>query len=366
MGYEIAVCANHGLKGTTIEAEGVRIYPAGSEQYSSDVIAAYADDWGADIVMSLYDVWPLTFAQVDGWRWPWIPWVPIDHDEVTPSVNASLEYAADVIAFSRHGQKALDRQGIASEYIPHGIDTDLFAPLENENDQADLRAEFGFSKGKFLVGMIAANNYYPSRKAIPQVLVAFRDFLDRVDGDAALYLHMVADESKLGVDVLAICESLGLEYGSEVFAADSYGYHLGYSQANLVKLYQCFDVLANPSMGEGFGIPIIEAMACGTPVIATQGTSMTELVLGCGLLVSGDPWWSPQGAFQKIPHTHKITQAMQKLYIEKNETSAKWRNRRGRCCLRALGYDFKDIVAPMFDEYLKRKWAEIDVTAEKG
>ncbi len=54
---------------------------------------------------------------------------------------------------------------------------------------------------------------------------------------------------------------------------------------DLPFLYSGADVFVFPSLAEGFGIPVIEAMACGTPVIAANCTSLPEIVADAGLLV---------------------------------------------------------------------------------
>jgi glycosyltransferase involved in cell wall biosynthesis len=57
---------------------------------------------------------------------------------------------------------------------------------------------------------------------------------------------------------------------------------------DLVVLYNGADVLAYPSLYEGFGLPVIEAMACGTPVLTSDTSSMPEIAGEAALLV--DPW----------------------------------------------------------------------------
>ncbi len=54
--------------------------------------------------------------------------------------------------------------------------------------------------------------------------------------------------------------------------------------ADLVGLYNCADICVFPSWLEGFGFPVLEAMACGTPVVATQRSSVPELVGTAGIL----------------------------------------------------------------------------------
>ena len=50
---------------------------------------------------------------------------------------------------------------------------------------------------------------------------------------------------------------------------DQYAFRLGYTPEMMALTYSMFDVLLAPSHGEGFRVPLIEAQACGTPVIAT-------------------------------------------------------------------------------------------------
>jgi glycosyltransferase involved in cell wall biosynthesis len=66
-------------------------------------------------------------------------------------------------------------------------------------------------------------------------------------------------------------------------------HHLdGLNPSDLPAVYNLARVLAHPAWYEGFGLPPLEAMACGTPVVVSDRSSLPEVVGGAGLVVPAD------------------------------------------------------------------------------
>ncbi len=90
---------------------------------------------------------------------------------------------------------------------------------------------------------------------------------------------------------LILVGQLGWQYGSLLKAIEdlklgSAVRRLGYvPDADLPALYNLARALAFPSLYEGFGLPVIEAMACGTPVLTSNGSSLAEIAAGASCLV---------------------------------------------------------------------------------
>jgi len=55
---------------------------------------------------------------------------------------------------------------------------------------------------------------------------------------------------------------------------------------DVAPLLRGAQVVAYPSLAEGFGLPALEALACGSPLVTTAGTAMEEVAAGAALLVA--------------------------------------------------------------------------------
>jgi glycosyltransferase involved in cell wall biosynthesis len=284
MGHEVSITAFWGLQGGIIDVGGVTVFPMVREPYAMDVIGAHAQAWGADAIITLFDAWAVIPENIPS-TIGWYPWFPIDTEPVHDLIVARVKKARKGITMSKFGQKEMAKLGIDTYYVPHGVDTKAFHPI----DMAQARQMAHLPAGRFIVGMVAANKgTNPMRKAFVEQIAAF-SVLKKQHPDALLYIH-TEDGSRGGGDcanLVRIAHKMGLKAAYlnpggiaadvDVVFPDQYQYIIGYPDDIMNATYNSFDVLLMVSMGEGFGIPLIEAQAAGCPVITGEWTSMGEL-----------------------------------------------------------------------------------------
>ena len=338
-GYPIAISSYYGLEGGILKMGGIPCYPKMMTVWGEDSIVAHAKDFQADIVITLMDIWPLQTAFKDQVRW--VAVVPVDHDEVPPPVLVRAKDAWKVVAYSKYGQEAFKRKGIEATYIPHCVDTKIFKPL----DKKKSRETFAIPEDAYVVGMVAQNkSSSPSRKSFQQALEAFRDFA-KDKPHAKLYLHTIIGTEQGGMNILEYCEFLGI--ADRLIYTLPYNYLYKFGPEDLAKLYSSFDVLLNPSTGEGFGVPLVESQACGTPVIAGNWTSMPELI-GAGYLVEwSEKWFTPLAAYQFFPKVESIVIALELCYKSDKEKMKK------EAVEFAKQYDVDKVVKDYFVPFLE-------------
>jgi glycosyltransferase involved in cell wall biosynthesis len=286
------------------------VFPGlGGEYGNESLIDHAASHFGrprGGITLTLMDVWVM-HAQMAA-QLNMACWVPVDHEPAPPAVTAFFQQSGAIpIAMSRFGQEML--ADLDPLYVPHGVDTQAFRPY----DRDAVRAQVGVPKDAFVVGMVAANKGRPSRKGFQQALEAFRAFRASRD-DALLYLHTsVSPDAAMGENIPGLLQSLGIPAES-VMVADQYRMLLNpFPQTTMGMIYSSLDVLLNPAMGEGFGVPVIEAQACGVPVIVTDFSAMRE-VCGAGWRVACRPHWTGQNSWQAVADVEDIVEALKSAY----------------------------------------------------
>jgi len=116
------------------------------------------------------------------------------------------------------------------------------------------------------------------RKNLPNLLRAFRLMMDRYpDLEPHPRLVIAGAQGWLSESVLSLVNELRLSQETAFIGT--------VSAEELLWLYNAARFLAFPSFYEGFGLPPLEAMSCGTPVVATNAGSVPEVVDTAGLLV---------------------------------------------------------------------------------
>lgn len=322
-GHDVAIAANFGLQASATTWGGMNVYPAAG-RWGNPTISTFAQHHRADFVVALCDAWVLSPDEwADDLRMG--VWAPIDHYPIPPAVLAVLKHdKVRPIAMSRDGEKWMRNFALDPLYVPHGVDTSVFRPMPEMRQAA--RDALSVPQDAFLVGMVAANKGSPQfpRKGFPQAFDAFARFAEQHE-DAYLYCHTEAapwdrDRSKgNGIDLFTLAKAVGCPEARVSFPPE-HAWHLGVMDKSFVAhLYSAFDVLLNSSMGEGFGIPILEAQACGVPVIASDHSAMTELTQA-GWLVSGDRWWDAlQDSFSIIPSIGSIANALEAAYESRGD-----------------------------------------------
>jgi glycosyltransferase involved in cell wall biosynthesis len=328
-GLDVAMLSNYGLEGipSTIKTPYGKIphYPRGIDQYSNDSGPTDHQSFVAqfdkpNLFISLYDVWVMKSAQYD--KFPIASWVPLDHVTLPPGVEKFLRKDnVTPIAMSPHGVRQMNAKGIECEYAPHAIDTKVYKPTYKIGAH-EINEYLGLKPETFVVGVVAANKAsgLVHRKAYGELILAFSIFA-KDKPDAVLYLHTDSFGLSGGWNLLAILSSLGVKKEQVIFP-NPQDYRFGLSQTNLAALYTRMDVLLAPSLGEGFGVPSVEAQSCGTRVIGSNWAATPDLVSPDSWLTEGQlSWDAGQDAWWMTPNVSSLVNALEESYKAERGTS---------------------------------------------
>lgn len=279
-GLKPMVFGIYGHHGPKAEFDGVLTLPSSMKPDGSDMIQAHRKTYRPEVTVLLYDLWVYDFKDLHGVT----GWIPVDHYPVPEMVRERLIYLDEVWTYTRHSNEHLRRDvGIDSHYVPLAVDVDQFAPMDGDK----ARNSIGIEPDVFMAVMVGANKTYPGRKSFDRVFKAWAMWI-RQQPRSLLYVHSMPLSVHGGYDLQEMARFYGIERNVR-FSSVSGQVNKEYTAEHLRWLYSAADVALLPSRTEGFGVPAIEAQACGCPVIVSDFGAQSELCgAGWRVAIHGD------------------------------------------------------------------------------
>jgi glycosyltransferase involved in cell wall biosynthesis len=211
-----------------------------------------------------------------------IGYFPIDSPVKPVWVEHALSLVDTPVAYTDYGRQQilsandqLDHPAaIDPVVIPHGTDTEVFKPLVS-SVVSQFRRDFfagGLRSDTFLVIGVGRNS---ARKDLVRTMQIFKEF-QRRRPDSFLYLHAQAQGTWGSLEEAGL--QLGLRQGKDWNYPKDFTEHKGFPDEILNGIYNAADVLLSTTQGEGWGLPLTEAMTTKTLVMAPNHTALSEIL----------------------------------------------------------------------------------------
>ena len=262
-------------------------------------------DFKPDVVIDIRDYWMSYYQGVSPLR-KYFHWILMPTVDSAPQQKDWIDtfLGADAIfSYSDWGGNVLLEQSSNKiNYIntaSPGVDLQVF----NIKDKYYTRDKYGIDKTSIVIGSVMRNQ---KRKLIPELFYSFRKLLDKLDthnNNIYLYLHTsypdmgwdIPDllmENKISNRVLFsyLCKNCGSLFVSCFSGPQKICKNClqnscsfpsvtnGVTQDQLSEIYNMFDLYIQYSICEGFGMPQVEAGACGIPIATVNYSAMVDVV----------------------------------------------------------------------------------------
>ena len=244
----------------------------------SAALRTFCDMYKPDLLIMNHDLWITKFATDDVFSkrdFPIAFYQPIDGVTATGGVPLAWQEVIRkqdfTITYAEWARNAYMRTcpDMAERIlcISHGVDTKLYHP-EPQVRQAN-------TSGNIIIGMVAMNQY---RKDHPTLMRAVSKVIKQIP-NIQLYMHCPA-VTKIGFDLKQLATDYGIADVLMDVAVDDNKVSDGavVPLCDMPGIYNMFDIHVLSTTGEGFGLPHAEAMACGVPSLATDYTTLSDLM----------------------------------------------------------------------------------------
>jgi glycosyltransferase involved in cell wall biosynthesis len=206
-----------------------------------------------------------------------ILWVPVMSTNYPREVvEAMLREGETILTFTEWGRTELVMCGVPynrMEVLHPGVDFEIFRRIEVS------KKEFGAYGDRKLIGFVGVDQ---SRKVIPLILYVVSKVVEHVDCD----LFLITPQVGL-YDLPNHIEASNMK--GRVLFQKGYDRTWGWPLEKMARWYNALDLYISLSSSEGFNLPIVEAAACTTPVVASQHPVHVEVLGELGVYVDAKP-----------------------------------------------------------------------------
>lgn len=205
---------------------------------------------------------------------------PLESDPLCISWANLLREMDKVFFISQFGTDEAVKAGVDAEHLEVGIDTNAWR-LRTEGEYQEIRKKLGYEKDDFVVLTVADNQERKNLGRGFQILAELKN----VHGVKVKHILVTREHSMVGWKLYDLAYELGLSSDLRVFQS-------GIPFSELYMLYCAADAYLCTSKGEGLGVPIMEAMSVGVPVVANKTGAIPELLADMrGWLVDYASWY---------------------------------------------------------------------------
>lgn len=188
-------------------------------------------------------------------------------------IDEAVRWTDHIIAVSHATKRdTIQHLGVPEDKITvvHEAASPVFRPVDRDAARAQVRDRHGID-----APFVLFVSTIEPRKNVPTLMRAVWQLIECYKDD--VHLVLAGGKGWLYEDAFGVVDELGM---------DDHVHFVGrVTSEELLYLYNAAEVLAHPAFYEGFGLPPLEAMACGLPVIASNVASLPEVVGDAGLLI---------------------------------------------------------------------------------
>ena len=279
-----------------------------SNQFGQFAFETVCLDFLPDVVCDIRDFWMLDFEERSPFR-KYYKWCIMPTVDAAPQARQwiyTYQNADACLTYSDWAGEVLKRQsGNKINYLGSSPPSAhaAYKPCEDKNS---IKEYYGIDPSKKIIGTVMRNQ---RRKLYPDLFEAFRKFLDLVEDSDKYLLYCHTSYPDMGWNIPELLQQYNLSSkvlftyvcgesnspfpsffkGSAAVSpftgrltASLSNVKQGVSYENLSSIINMFDIYVQYANCEGFGLPQVEAAACGVPVMATDYSAMESVIRQLG------------------------------------------------------------------------------------